>query len=765
MTTNEEVVKMIPTSGVAFFPGMIFPIDVIEPEAVKAASLAEENGETVFIVSYNDDDMGDFDPENLYNVGCYAKIIQSIGRRQQKHVLVEVLSRGELLEVLQVRPYYEARTLPYESFNDHKRINDKYIKLIKEQYSKFLREEGRNEAEPENFDFIDDPNVLIDTIAGQLDLLGPRGQDLLAENDTTERLLYLIRLLKEENDVIRLENSIDEKVRLEFDRSQRENLLREQIRILQDELGEGSDDVIEKFSYRLESLNAPEEVQDKMNTEIGRLYRLPSGTSEGAVIENYIDWVLSLPWDKKDEVNHDPKKARKILEEDHYGLKKVKERILEYISVLKLTEQLRSPILCLVGAPGVGKTSIAKSIARATNRKFIRIALGGIRDEAEIRGHRRTYLGSIPGRIIYNLKMAGVNNPLILLDEIDKLGNDVRGDPASALLEVLDPEQNNTFTDNYIELPFDLSDVLFVTTANSASDIPEPLLDRMEVIEVDGYIQSEKLQIARRYLLKEVMAEHGLKKSQLHISDGAIRDIIDYYTKESGVRELKRKLARICRIAAKRIVEDDQKKISVTQSNLADFLGPQLYLFDKAEEKNRLGVVNGLAWTSVGGETLEVEVVKFPGKGKIKVTGQLGDVMQESVQAAFSFIRTQAKKLDLKDNFQEDIDLHIHVPEGAVPKDGPSAGVTIATALASALTGKPVSGSIAMTGEITLNGRILPIGGLREKLAAAHRARIKKVFIPMENKRDLEDIPDEIKKALEIVPVSDAGEILDAVFI
>ncbi|MDD4508763.1 MAG: endopeptidase La, partial [Eubacteriaceae bacterium] len=506
------------------------------------------------------------------------------------------------------------------------------------------------------------------------------------------------------------------------------------------------------------------EVREKVEDELHRLEKVPEGSPEAGVIETYIEWILDLPWNNATKEEADVKRVRKILNQDHYALDDVKERVLEYISVLHLSKSMKSPIICLVGPPGVGKTSIAKSIARALNRKYVRMSLGGMSDEAEIRGHRRTYVGAIPGRIIYHLKQAGTNNPLFLLDEIDKMSQDFRGDPASALLEVLDPEQNNTFTDNYLELPFDLSHVLFLTTANTLSTIPRPLLDRMEIIEVSGYIEDEKQEIAKRYLIPKQLEVHGMDKTKLKISKGAARDIIRYYTRESGVRELEREIAKICRVAAKELVEEEKEKVSVTAKNLAKYLGLHRFSFEKIKNDELVGVVNGLAWTSVGGETLEIEVVVVDGKGKVVITGQLGDVMQESAKAAISYIRSKADELGIQKDFYDVKDIHLHVPEGAVPKDGPSAGITMTTALISALTGKPVPQNLAMTGEITLRGRVLPIGGLREKLTAAHRAGITRIILPKENEKDLEEVPNSVTDDLSIHPVSQMEEVTALVF-
>jgi ATP-dependent Lon protease len=612
---------------------------------------------------------------------------------------------------------------------------------------------------------IKEADELVDIIGANLILEIEESQDILQEIDTLARLEKTYEYLVKELELLEIERDIDDKVKNQMDRQQKEYFLREQIRVIQEELGEGNTvSAVEDYLERLNDLNLSQDIHDKVEGEILKLNKIPSGSSEAGVVQTYIEWILDLPWNTETDESIDIKMAREILDEDHYALYKVKERVLEYLAVLKLSEALKGPILCLVGPPGVGKTSIAKSIAKALGRKFVRMSLGGMRDEAEIRGHRRTYVGAIPGRIIYNIKQAGSKNPLFLLDEIDKMSQDFRGDPASALLEVLDPEQNSTFTDNYLELPFDLSKVMFVTTANNISTIPRPLMDRMEIIEVSGYIEEEKLNIATKYLLPKQLKNHGLKKSNINISEQTIRDVINYYTRESGVRELERQVARICRVVAKNIVEEDKKRITVSPKNLDKFLGMKKYRYEKIEGKEEIGVVNGLAWTSVGGDTLQIEAVAMPGKGKVELTGQLGDVMKESARAGISYIRSKAEDLNVDPEFYSKLDIHLHVPEGAIPKDGPSAGITMTTALVSLLTKKPVSQNLAMTGEITLRGRVLPIGGVKEKLLAAHRAGISNIIIPKENEKDLEEIPAEILEKLKINAVETMEDVIKIVF-
>jgi ATP-dependent Lon protease len=618
----------------------------------------------------------------------------------------------------------------------------------------------------DTLDLMDDPDHLIDLICTNISLSHEKAQEILQEFDGDHRLILVYQEMVKELSAYKIKQSINEKVRSEIEKNQREYVLREEIKVLQNELNQatGEESLIGKYKKKIAEKDLNSVVKQKAENELQRLSKLQPGSPEAGVIQDYLDWILSLPWNESTVESIDVNRVQKILNRDHYALEKVKERILEYISVLQLSNSLKAPILCLVGPPGVGKTSIARSIAEALNRKYVRMSLGGLSDEAEIRGHRRTYIGAIPGRIIYHIQQAGTNNPLFLLDEIDKISQNFRGDPASALLEVLDPEQNNTFTDNYLELPFDLSHVLFIATANSLSTIPRPLLDRMEIIEVNGYIEEEKEVIAKKYLVPKQIKENGLSNENIHISEGAIKDIISYYTRESGVRELEREIAKVCRVAAKNVVSGSKTKNLVNVRNLEKYLGRRKFLFEKVQKGKVVGLVNGLAWTAVGGVTLEIEALAVKGSGKTFITGKLGDVMQESIKAAIGYIRSIADQLEIDPDFISNKDIHVHVPEGAVPKDGPSAGITMATALISALTGRPVSQDIAMTGEITLLGRVLPIGGLREKLTAASRASIKRVIIPKENEKDLEDIPESVLSQLEIHPVKRMTEVIQLVF-
>lgn len=569
-------------------------------------------------------------------------------------------------------------------------------------------------------------------------------------------------ILQKELELLRLEDKINQRVKKQINKVQKEYYLKEQLKAIQKELGE-DDDIsvdVEDYKEKISKIKMPKEVKEKALKEVDRLIKTSPHSAEVGVIRTYLDWIVELPWDKETKEKIDIKRAREILDEDHYGLMDVKERILEFIAIRKLTNSMKGPILCLVGPPGVGKTSIAKSIARSLNRNFVRMSLGGVRDEAEIRGHRRTYVGSMPGRIISQIKKAGTKNPVFLFDEIDKLSSDYRGDPASGLLEVLDPEQNTTFTDHFLDVPFDLSKVMFITTANTTSSIPAPLLDRMEVIRISGYTEEEKLQISLKYLLPKQMREHGLKDTQLIVSESALRGIINNYTREAGVRNLERNIANVCRKAAKRIVEENIKVIRINAGNLSNYLGVEKFRFDTVEEENQIGVANGLAWTTVGGETLSVEVNTMKGTGKVQLTGQLGDVMKESAMAGISYIRANSDLLHIEADFYKDMDIHIHVPEGAIPKDGPSAGITISTAVISALSNTPIKKDVAMTGEITLRGRVLPVGGIKEKVLAAHRMGIKKVLLPIENNKDIEEIPEKVRKKMEFVLVKNMEEVL-----
>ncbi len=614
---------------------------------------------------------------------------------------------------------------------------------------------------------VEQPGRLADVITSHLDIRTEEKQRILEAFDVEDRLEIINAILGKEIEILEIENAITNKVRTQINKNQREYYLKEQLRVIQEELGEDEDseDEIRKWLQQLKKLKLQPVIHEKIEKEIKRLRKIQGGSAEGGVIRTYVEWILALPWNKSSRDNKDIKLAESILNEDHYGLDKVKERVLEYLAVIQLSNSMKGPILCLVGPPGTGKTSIAKSIARAINRNFVRMSLGGVRDEAEIRGHRRTYIGAIPGRIITAIKEGKTNNPVFLFDEVDKIGTDFRGDPASALLEVLDPEQNKDFTDHYLEVPFDLSKVMFITTANTTETIPRPLLDRMEVIQVSGYTEEEKLNIAQQYLVPKKIKEHGLKEEDISFSEVAIRTIINNYTRESGVRNLEREIANVCRKVARQVAEKKSGTINITAANVEKYLGKKRFHYDRIEGDNEIGVTTGLAWTAVGGETLSIETAVVPGNGTLVLTGQLGEVMQESAKAGISYIRSRAKELGIDENFYKEKDLHIHIPEGATPKDGPSAGVTMSTSVISALTGIPVKKDVAMTGEITLRGKVLPVGGIREKVLAANRAGIKTVMLPRENEADIEEIPSKVRRRVKFVLVDTLDEILKEVLV
>ena len=725
------------------------------------------NNQLIFLTTQKDAKNDSPDVDDIYNVGTISRVKQLLRLPGNTiRVLVEGLNRAEVRKYVQTDPYFIAevaeRIVPV---NRKASITDEALKRkVISTFEDYAKLNGKISAETiASISAIEDIGQLSDIIASNIQLRIEQKQAILNESDPEKRMEKLLELLISEIEILEIEKDISIRVRKQIDKMQREYYLREQIKAIQSELGDkdGIAGEVEEYRKKLESVKLPEEAEKKVLKELDRLQKMQSGSAESSVIRTYLDWIFDLPWSKKTRVMIDLKKAEAILEEDHYGLEKVKERILEYLAVLKLTNNLKGPILCLVGPPGVGKTSIAKSIARALNRNYVRMSLGGVRDEAEIRGHRRTYVGAMPGRIVNALKQAGSSNPLILLDEIDKMSSDFRGDPASAMLEVLDGEQNFAFRDHYLELPVDLSDVLFLTTANSLDTVPRPLLDRMEVITISGYTEEEKVQIAMRYLLKKQMKAHGLKKKNLRIREETIRCIINYYTREAGVRNLEREIANVCRKAARALVSGNRKSVTITPSNIEKYLGTRKYRYDKANERDEVGLATGLAWTPVGGDTLAIEVTIMDGSGKLELTGQLGDVMKESAMAAVSFIRSRAEMLGIDKEFHRKYDIHIHVPEGATPKDGPSAGITLASAMVSALTGRAVKRNVAMTGEITLRGRVLPIGGVKEKVLAAHRAGIDTVILPLENRKDIDDIPENVKSGLKFVLVEDMDTVLN----
>lgn len=702
--------------------------------------------------------------EDIFRVGTVAKVRQMLKLPNGTiRVLVEGLERAEIIQYTDNEEYYEVMAKELHEAENVQPETDALMRTVLTQFEHYINLSKK--VTPETLAAVSDieePGRLADVITSHLTLKIKEKQDILETIDVTQRLEKLLDILNNEREVLELERKINQRVKKQMEKTQKEYYLREQMKAIQKELGEkeGRAGEVEELRNQLSELELPVPVKEKVEKEIDRLEKMPASSAEGGVIRNYVDWLLSLPWNKFTDDDLDIVKAEEVLNNDHYGLDKPKERVLEYLAVRKLVKTIKGPILCLVGPPGVGKTSLARSIAKSMGREFVRISLGGVRDEAEIRGHRRTYVGAMPGRIIQGMKTAGTSNPVFLLDEIDKMASDFRGDPSAALLEVLDPEQNNTFSDHFVELPFDLSNVMFVTTANAAHNIPRPLMDRMETLYIPGYTELEKLEIANRYLLPKQKREHGLDEEQLVIGEDTLLRVIREYTRESGVRNLEQQMASLCRKAAKSVVSGGEGPIQITPDNLKDYLGIAKFRYGVAELEDQIGTVTGLAWTEVGGETLMIEVTVVPGSGKLILTGKLGDVMKESAQAAFSYTRSKAVDLGIELDFYEKNDIHIHIPEGAIPKDGPSAGITIATALISALTNRHVSKDVAMTGEITLRGRVLPIGGLKEKSLAAHRAGYKKILLPKDNERDLKDIPDSIRQDVEFVPVAHMDQVL-----
>lgn len=759
---NIEKMPMIPLRGIVVFPGMVTHFDCGRDRTIGAIEESEIRDSKIFLVSQKDEEIEDPTMDEIYTVGAVASIKQILKIPGGiVRILIEGETRGRILSSEEKDKYTEVEVEILETeeieMNSNiealTRLAEKDIEEYSEMDQKMLP--GMLESLINK----DTPATMMDTACCYIDLSVENAQKILETEDIEERLEIFHEIFSKEVELLKIEREIDTRVKSQLDKMQKEYYLKEQLEVIKKELGEEKES--DEYSKKLEDKNLPEEIRARAQKEIEKLSTISVQSPEYAVILNYLDWIMDLPWTESAEENIDIKNARKILDKEHYGLKKVKERILEFIAVRKLNKAAKGPILCLVGPPGVGKTSIASSIAHALDKNFVRMSLGGVTDEAEIRGHRRTYIGAMPGRVISLMKEAKQKNPVFLMDEIDKVGNNYRGDPASGLLEVLDPVQNKTFTDHYMELPFDLSEVFFVTTANTTSTIPGPLLDRMEIINLEGYTPNEKFNIARRYLVPRQLKESGLSEEDITISDGAIEDIISYYTREAGVRTLEQNISKVIRKAAMMIVEGEKEKISITKRNLNKFLGEKIFLFDLVNKENQVGVVNGLAWTAVGGTTLTIEATVMKGKGNLTLTGSLGNVMKESATAAVSYIAANAEKFGIKEDFRQKNDIHIHVPEGAVPKDGPSAGITMTTALVSALTKRPVRRDVAMTGEITLQGRVLPIGGLKEKLLAAQRMGVKTVIIPKENIRDLNEIEDNVKNLLEIIPVSDAEKVIE----
>jgi len=765
---QRKTMPLIPLRGMSVFPHMVIHFDVGREKSINALESAMVNDSYIFLCTQKDAKIEDPTIDEFYHVGTVSKIKQMLklpggGIR----VLVEGINRGEIVNITKEDEYFEADIDEYIYDPDKIVVNKEMqaaMRLVINDFEEYLRLNNRVPTDILlTVTDITDPGRLVDVISSYINFKTETHQKILETFDFYERLELLHKMLGEEIELLKIEERINQRVKTQISKVQKEYFLKEQLRAIQKELGE-DDDIdkeVEEYKEKIEKIKMPEEVKEKALKEVERLERMLDHSAEATVIRNYLDWLLALPWSKETKDKVDIKRARDILNRDHYGLYDVKERILEFIAIRKLTNQTKGPILCLVGPPGVGKTSIAKSIAESLNRKFIRMSLGGVHDEAELRGHRRTYVGAMPGRVISLIRKAGTKNPVFLFDEIDKLSNGFRGDPASALLEILDPEQNKEFTDHYLDVPFDLSKVLFITTANSTSTIPAPLLDRMEVIKLSGYTEEEKLKIAMNYLIPKQIKEHGLSDKNVNISENAVRKIINEYTREAGVRELERNIANMCRKAAKNILETKKKSIRINKDDIPKYLGKEKYLPDMEVRENQVGVATGLAWTPFGGEILSIEVSCMKGTGKLQLTGKLGDVMKESAMAGISYIRANSDKLGIDNDFYKEMDLHVHVPEGAIPKDGPSAGITMATAAISALTEIPVSKDIAMTGEITLRGRVLPVGGIKEKVLAANRIGIKKVILPYENNRDLQDIPDKIKRKMEFILVKNMDEVLE----
>ena len=760
-----KTLPLLPLRGLTVFPFMTLYFDVGREKSIKALEEAMINDQMIFLVAQKDASTDSPEAEDIYPIGTISKVKQLLKLQGDTiRVLVEGISRAEVKRILQKEPFFVAEV---EEGPTEEKFDDREVEALKRRlvsiFEEYVKLSGKvspdtalTVAEIENI------SQVSDIIANNIPLKVEQKQEILSEFHPLRRIEKLLMIIYQETEILEIEKDINTKVRKQIDKVQKEYYLREQMKAIQNELGDrdGIAGEVEEYRSRLAKAGLPEEVEKKVQKELDRLLKMPQGSAEGSVVRTYLDWIFDLPWNKSTEEIIDLKHAQDILEQDHYGLTKVKERIIEYLAVQKLKNSLKGPILCLVGPPGVGKTSIAKSIARALNRNYVRISLGGVKDESEIRGHRRTYVGSMPGRIISALKQAASNNPLILLDEIDKMSSDFRGDPASAMLEVLDSEQNFSFRDHYLEVPFNLSNALFLTTANSLDTIPRPLLDRMEVIGLTSYTEEEKANIAVKYLLPKQIERHGLTPKNIKMDEETIRDIINYYTREAGVRNLEREISAVCRKVAKTIVSENKRVVTVSRGNLEKYLGVKRFRYDLANEQDEIGIATGLAWTPVGGDTLSIEVNLMNGNGKLELTGHLGDVMKESARAAMSYIRSRCRELKIDENFYEKKDIHIHVPEGAIPKDGPSAGITLATAMVSALSGTPVDRKVAMTGEITLRGRVLPIGGLKEKVLAAHRAGIETIILPVDNKKDIDEIPENVRKSLKFICAADMKTVL-----
>lgn len=761
---NKETYPILPLRDIVVYPKMIVPLFVGREKSIKALQQAIDNDQNIVLATQKEAAVEDPKPEDIFKVGTLGTVVQLVRLPDGTvKVLVEGLERVKIDDFIMADGFMQVDVEILAEDNVHDVETEALSRAVLSQFEEYVKLSKK--VPPEvlvSVSQIEDYNKLADTIASHLSLKINEKQALLEGKTLKDRFNKILEFMDAEITLLEVENKIKSRVKKQMEKSQKEYYLNEQMRAIQKELGDGDEESeIDAYMQKIEKTKLSKEAREKALAEVKKLKTMSMMSAEATVVRNYLDWLLDIPWHKRSKVNKDLKKAAEILDADHYGLEKVKERIIEYLAVQSRADKVKGPILCLFGPPGVGKTSLGKSIARATGRSFVRTSLGGMRDEAEIRGHRRTYIGSMPGKIIKGMKKAGTSNPLFLLDEIDKLGSDWRGDPSSALLEVLDPEQNNSFNDHYLEVDYDLSDVMFVTTANSL-DMPRPLLDRMEIIRLSGYTEDEKIQIAKRHLMPKIFSENAVKPEELFISDDAIRDIIRYYTREAGVRNLERELSNIARKAIKGLLmHQNRERINVDGGNLEEYLGVRKFRFGEAEEEDHIGVTTGLAWTEVGGDILFIEAVDMPGKGIVKQTGKLGDVMKESIETAYSVVRSHAEKLGIKPEVFEKTDIHVHVPEGATPKDGPSAGIAMYTTLVSVLTKVPVRKDVAMTGEITLQGRVLPIGGLKEKLLSALRGGIKTVIIPEDNEKDLREIPDNVKKGLKIIPVSNADEVLE----
>lgn len=761
---NKETYPILPLRDIVVYPKMIVPLFVGREKSIKALQQAIDNDQNIVLATQKEAAVEDPKPEDIFKVGTLGTVVQLVRLPDGTvKVLVEGLERVKIDDFIMADGFMQVDVEILAEDNVHDVETEALSRAVLSQFEEYVKLSKK--VPPEvlvSVSQIEDYNKLADTIASHLSLKINEKQALLEGKTLKDRFNKILEFMDAEITLLEVENKIKSRVKKQMEKSQKEYYLNEQMRAIQKELGDGDEESeIDAYMQKIEKTKLSKEAREKALAEVKKLKTMSMMSAEATVVRNYLDWLLDIPWHKRSKVNKDLKKAAEILDADHYGLEKVKERIIEYLAVQSRADKVKGPILCLFGPPGVGKTSLGKSIARATGRSFVRTSLGGMRDEAEIRGHRRTYIGSMPGKIIKGMKKAGTSNPLFLLDEIDKLGSDWRGDPSSALLEVLDPEQNNSFNDHYLEVDYDLSDVMFVTTANSL-DMPRPLLDRMEIIRLSGYTEDEKIQIAKRHLMPKIFSENAVKPEELFISDDVIRDIIRYYTREAGVRNLERELSNIARKAIKGLLmHQNRERINVDGGNLEEYLGVRKFRFGEAEEEDHIGVTTGLAWTEVGGDILFIEAVDMPGKGIVKQTGKLGDVMKESIETAYSVVRSHAEKLGIKPEVFEKTDIHVHVPEGATPKDGPSAGIAMYTTLVSVLTKVPVRKDVAMTGEITLQGRVLPIGGLKEKLLSALRGGIKTVIIPKDNEKDLREIPDNVKKGLKIIPVSNADEVLE----